>query len=179
MRATTFSTPKVSRASRAEMMFELSPLLTAAAIGIAERPWPLPEHGIHACGTGIQHTHRGAGGITDIDALLACRQADRLREGGFDPDAIVHAELAAAGEHPALATLQVIAPDAVVAGAGDEQLLTAGDDRLGRQRVRAAGMAVERGDLPAAHVDPAYAVVAAIGHEQAAMVQGQASGIAE
>ncbi len=30
MRATTFSTPKVSRATRAAMMLELSPLLTAA-----------------------------------------------------------------------------------------------------------------------------------------------------
>ncbi len=29
MRATTLSTPNVSRATRAEMMFELSPLLTA------------------------------------------------------------------------------------------------------------------------------------------------------
>ena len=48
MRATTFCTPNVSRATRAAMMFELSPLLTAAKASASSMPAAISVSAVEA-----------------------------------------------------------------------------------------------------------------------------------
>ena len=92
MRATTCWTPKVSRATRAAMMLELSPLLTAAKAPAESTPasssvcrskprpvtWRPPKSG---------PSRRKASGSWSMTATLCPISSRRAGDGGADPAA--------------------------------------------------------------------------------------------
>ena len=92
MRATTFSTPKVSRATRAEMMLLLSPLLTAAkacarsmpASTRVSRSNPTP---VTRCPANSAGSRRKALGVPVDDGHGVPSALEALRQGRADPAA--------------------------------------------------------------------------------------------
>lgn len=92
MRAATFSMPNISRATRAAMMLELSPLDTAAKAPASSMPasrrvsWSKPTPVTHAATeTGAQSSEGGGVLVDHGDRVPLLLQG--LREGGTHPAA--------------------------------------------------------------------------------------------
>ncbi|MNI32557.1 hypothetical protein D3C73_864740 [compost metagenome] len=172
--------------TQCDRLRELQAGLRARAIAFTEAPGALPDQGLHQIAAQLQRTDRRAQCVGHVQHLLDHGHGGGLGERGQVATAVALVDGAAAGAPLQAALAEVIAPDAVVAGHGDVQLVF-GDGQanrmiqrhlprlrhrpfLGSTRTTVAAQGV---DQAGQQVDAAHGVVAGVGHVQRLTLQRQ------
>ncbi len=158
----------------------------AGTVFTAEAPGPQPDQGLHQVATQLKRADRGTQCIGHVQHLLHHGQRGGLGEGRQMATAITLVDGTTAGAPLQGALAQVVAPDAVVAGHRDVQLVVGNGqaDRMVQRdlprlrdrpfhRRTGSPVATQGVDDAGQQVDTAHRVVAGVGDVQRIALQYQ------